>query len=681
MTFLYPGFLFALSAIAIPIIIHLFNFRRYRRVYFSNVRFLKEVQQETKNRAKLRQWLILLCRCLAVAAIVLAFARPVIPGKSAVTGKAGDKYIGIYMDNSFSMDAAERGGRLLDISRNFANDIADVAGNTDKLQLLTNDFEGRHAYFYPREEIVPLIDEIQTSPVTRPMSEALIRLTDQIKREGDVNARIYVISDFQKTTADFENFPADTSVSIRLVPVSPSSAENIFIDTLWFASPEYQANEPMNLSVKIKNLSGENFENIPLILEVDGVQKAPVTFSVSANSETTVEVNFSVQNTGFHNCRIYLRDRQIVFDDNFLFSFYVPDQVRVMEITGSNAGNYLEKIFRDDPFFKYTRTSEGQVDYSVLTIQNFVLLNEIREISSGLAQELKKFLDGGGSLMIFPAAGTDQVAYNNFLSQAGVNTFSGIDTTDTRVDGINAGNPYYADVFEMIPSNIDLPQVRQQFIISNATRRLADILMQTRNGRKFFSREQAGDGLVYLWSVPLQESWSNLPRHAIFVPSVLKAALTATGRQPLYYTIGSGEKIIVRNLKRTTEKPLVIVDQKGVEFIPEQRPVSNGLQLGIPPDIKKDGIYRIMQEKDTVGYAALNFSRRESPPQCFTVEEIQQQLVDKALVNYSLLNNDRETFRKAVIESDDGIKLWKLFIILALFFLAAETALIRLLPG
>ena len=47
MQFLYPGFLFALAAIAIPIIIHLFNFRKFKKVYFTNVAFLKEIKHET----------------------------------------------------------------------------------------------------------------------------------------------------------------------------------------------------------------------------------------------------------------------------------------------------------------------------------------------------------------------------------------------------------------------------------------------------------------------------------------------------------------------------------------------------------------------------------------------------------------------------------------------------------
>ena len=54
MKFLYPEFLWALSLIAIPIIIHLFNFRKFKKIYFSDISLLKEVKEETKSRSQLK---------------------------------------------------------------------------------------------------------------------------------------------------------------------------------------------------------------------------------------------------------------------------------------------------------------------------------------------------------------------------------------------------------------------------------------------------------------------------------------------------------------------------------------------------------------------------------------------------------------------------------------------------
>ena len=83
--FLYPAFLWALMAISIPVIIHLFNFRRYKKVYFTNVKFLKELQHESKSKSRLKEILILIARCLAIASLVFAFSQPIILDKLATS--------------------------------------------------------------------------------------------------------------------------------------------------------------------------------------------------------------------------------------------------------------------------------------------------------------------------------------------------------------------------------------------------------------------------------------------------------------------------------------------------------------------------------------------------------------------------------------------------------------------
>src|SRR6187551_1622500 len=105
MLFTYPAFLFALSALSIPVIIHLFNFRRFKKIYFTNVRFLQEIKQDTRSRSRLKHLLILIARLLALAFLVFAFAQPFIPVSKSSNIATGTKHVSIYVDNSYSMDA------------------------------------------------------------------------------------------------------------------------------------------------------------------------------------------------------------------------------------------------------------------------------------------------------------------------------------------------------------------------------------------------------------------------------------------------------------------------------------------------------------------------------------------------------------------------------------------------
>src|SRR5437868_5764156 len=143
MSFVFPSFLYALFAVSIPIIIHLFNFRKYKTVYFTNVKFLRELKQESQSKSRLKELLILAARILAISCLVLAFAQPVLVDKTAKI-KTGDKAIGIYIDNSFSMEGVNKNGTLLSDAKKRANEIVNAFGSADRFMLLTNDFEGKH---------------------------------------------------------------------------------------------------------------------------------------------------------------------------------------------------------------------------------------------------------------------------------------------------------------------------------------------------------------------------------------------------------------------------------------------------------------------------------------------------------------------------------------------------------
>lgn len=679
MSFLYPTFLFALASLAIPIIIHLFNFRKFKRVYFSNVRFLKEVQQETKNKARIKQWLILLSRLLALTALVFAFAQPVILPPGGIQAVSPEAVTAIFLDNSFSMDAVERGGRLLDKGKNILNELAENENETSKMSLLTNDFEGRHAGLFSPEEFTNQVDEVQSSPIARPISEALTRQFDLIQRNG-AGGKIYVVSDFQKAVTDFDNFPSDTSVQVQLVPVYPTKPENIYIDSCWFESPEFRVNEPLQLKVRIKNLSAEDGVDVPLHLSVNGVQKSPVSFTVASGSEAIVEMSFSVLTNGWQDCELMIRDKQIVFDDRFFFSFDVPEKMDVLVIRGNGAENFVDRIFENDAYFTYAVSNENRIDYASFSNQNLIILDGLASISSGLGQELGKFLDAGGSLLVFPGSDMDLAAYNSFLSAQGVSNYAKADTGRVKVDRINTASSFFDDVFETIPYNIDLPLVRKTYHISKEPRKDSETLLQMVNGEKLLSREAGKNGTVYLSSVALQNTWSNFQSHAIFVPVVLKAALLSGNPLPVYYTIGSDDVIKLPNVKANAETLVKMRSKDGTqEFIPEQRSVNGTLQLRLPPEIKADGVFNLFLNADTLARVALNYSRKESNPEYYTLKELKQILQDKGLSNYTLLESEDGDYSRALLASSQGRVLWKYFIILALIFFAAEIFFIRIL--
>jgi len=279
MKFVNPSFLFALSAISIPILIHLFNFRKFKTVYFTNVRFLREVKEETQSKSQLKHLLVLLARILAITFLVLAFAQPYIPWKQH-TLLTGSRAISVYIDNSFSMDAENKNGRLLDEAKKDAREIAAAYKPTDQFQLLTNDFEGRHQRLLNREEFLENVDEVKLSPDVRTVSEVFSRQADVLNHSGAVKGgkSAFLISDFQKGMCDLEKVKNDTAIAVRLIPVIPGETRNLYIDSCWFETPVRKLNQPEAMHIRIRNASSQDYANIPMKLFINGQQKISCQF-------------------------------------------------------------------------------------------------------------------------------------------------------------------------------------------------------------------------------------------------------------------------------------------------------------------------------------------------------------------------------------------------------------------
>ncbi|MCB0678281.1 MAG: BatA and WFA domain-containing protein, partial [Saprospiraceae bacterium] len=312
MQFLFPVFLAALAAIAIPIIIHLFYFRRFKKVYFTNVRFLREVKEETSARSRLRNLLVLLMRCLAIALLVLAFAQPFIPQDAEV--RTGKKAVGVFIDNSFSMSAASEDVPLLELAKRRAREIVGAYPADDRFQILTNDFEGRHQRLVSKEDALSLIDEVEVGPAVRDLSQVLARQRQALQSPDAEYSVSYLISDFQRNITDLQEY-VDTTMEINLVPLQSVQEKNISIDSAWFESPVQMLNQTNRLMVRVFNHTDEEVDNIRLSIRYEGQEKPVGTLTIPPKAGVTDTVNLSIRNAGWHEAELKITDYPVQFDD------------------------------------------------------------------------------------------------------------------------------------------------------------------------------------------------------------------------------------------------------------------------------------------------------------------------------------------------------------------------------
>lgn len=680
MNFLFPTFLIGLAAIAIPIIIHLFNFRKYKKVYFTNVQFLKELKQESDSKSKLKEWLILAMRILAITCLVFAFAQPFIPGK--IKTIQGEKAISIYIDNSFSMESTNKKGTLLENAKTFATEIVNTFNASDKFQLLTNDFEGKHQRFISKEEFIEQLNDVKISSATKSMNDVIKRQQDFLQNSSSKSKRIFLLSDFQKNTAVISKTDIDTSIVISCIPIISSEVNNVYIDSVWFETPVQQYETQQIIHAVIINKSNKDIENGSLKLYINDAQVSLASFNVSAGNKKDVSISFTVKIKGINKGVLKIEDYPITYDDNFYFSFNAQTTINALVVNGKEtktAGNF-KSLMQNDSLFVYKENNESSIDYSLFSKTNIIVLNELSALTSGLTSELQKFVNAGGSVVIFPNKKSDITSYNSSFQSLQLPQIIKLDTTNIKTQSINFEQGLYEGVFDKIDQRMDLPKLFEYFEFTKTTNSNSQGLVLLQNGQFLISLNTLGNGKVYLFSIPSDETSSNLLKHALFVPTLIKMSILSLKPSPVYYKTAMNEVISLNSTSNFSDKPLHIVKvDKKVDVIPEHRLLNNSTALFTQNQITEAGHYNVEENNITIKDLAFNFDRKESDMNFMSQEDLQKQIDEKGLKNIGIIEPNEKNLTNALQEVNDGKKLWKLFLILALVFLAAEILIIRLI--
>lgn len=679
MNFLFPTFLLGLIAIAIPIIIHLFNFRKYKKVYFTNVQFLKELKQESDSKSKLKELLILLMRILAIICIVMAFAQPYLKGNS--TANQGQKSVSVYIDNSFSMEGINKKGTLLENAKTYASEIVNSFDASDKFQLITNDFEGKHQRFLSKEEFIEQLNDVKISSASKTMSEVIKRQQDFLANSNTKNKSIFLLSDFQKNATTFIKNDLDTAVSITCVPIIASDVNNVYIDSIWFETPIQQYKTQQKIHACIINKSKKDLENATLKLFVNGQQLSLNSFNVSSGNKVDVSISFTVKDKGINKGMLSIDDYPITYDDQFYFSFNAETIINALVINGKESqtqGNFKALMLKDS-LFNFSECNEQAIDYGRFSKANVIIVNELSVFSSGLVSELQKFLNQGGSVVVFPSKKIDPESYALAYKNLQLPAILSFDTTRTKSQSINFEQGLYEGVFDKIDQRMDLPMILKHYEYSNTTNSSKQNIISLQNGASFLAQYKYGEGKVFLFSSPSDASCSNFLKHALFVPTLIKMSILSLKPTPIYFQTARNEAIAMKEGAKQTETPLHILnDKKTIDVIPEHRIVNGKTTLFTQNQLLEAGHYQIFDNKTSLSGLAFNYNRLESNLEFLTIENLQKLVDDNGLKNINIIEPNEKSLTKSIQEVNDDKKLWKLFLILGLVFLLAEILIIRI---
>ncbi len=685
MKFGNPFFLFGLFALIIPIIVHLFNFRRFKKVYFSDISFLKEIKEQTQSKNKLKHYLVLLSRLLFITALVLAFAQPYIPFSNQI--KNGNKLISVFIDNSFSMNANGAQGRLLDVAKKAAIELAKGYKETDRFQLLTNDFEGKHQRFYSRDEFIKYTEEIKESPGTRKISEILSRQRNAFNQTDPSNNKSktsYLISDFQKTILKNDLVYSDSSVTNYFIPLQTNESNNVYIDTVWFEQAIFKKGENNLLYAKIINTSTTAIENKPLNLFINEKSAGMATLNIEPQNEAIVTLPINIKTPGLVNAYLSIDDYPINYDDKFYFSFMVYEKLNVLLINGKKSTPYLQSLLKNDNFFNLTVLNEQQIQLSELNNKQLIILNEAEDLSGAFIQELKRKVINGVNQFIIPSNNYKENQLNA-LKELGLPELQSPDTGTFTLEKPDLKNSFFNSVFDeqKIPKNekLDLPVAHLRYLLLKGLTENSQPILNYTSGLPYLFLQQINKGKIYFLTSTLQLRDNNLAKHALFIPILYRIALSSLNTDRLYYKIGENARRIINTQRKDEEDILKIksTDNKN-EFIPQQNNNNEGILLNIGEIANpKPGNYRIVNsENDILDGISLNYNRNESELKFSTEDELKEFAL-KNNFNLTVLPPKNSDFTHLVKQESEGKKLWKWFIIFALISLISETLLIRYL--
>ena len=686
MSFYHPELLYGLFAIAIPIIIHLFNFKRFKKVYFTNVRFLRNVQQQSKRHSQWRHLLVLLMRILAIAFLVLAFARPYIPiNKQRKQSLAATNYVSIFLDNSFSMQAESSEGNLLEEGRKKAREIVLAYNPSDNFRLLLNNKIPESNRFLNRDEFLDLLDEVHIEAASIPFSKVIRRVSGFELEQSNTQQELYIISDFQKTQADVDLWKVDSNLQINLLALFSAGQDNIFIDSCWFETPVLQKSSLLKLHYRIKNISQQDVEKVPVSLIINGKQKALGSMDLKAFEERNEELVFRMDTAGIYHCRIEIRDFPINYDDQFYFGFSISEQINILNIQGKEATDAVRLFYVGDSLFNFVEQPENRIDYSSFSKFQVIILNGLSNYSSGLLNELEKFSKQSGSLVIIPTNGMPIEEAQKLNSKLVLDGFVRLDTAKANVDWMDIESAEFNNVFDIdgknfkMPDNVDLPYFNQHWVLKSSSRSQFIDLIKYDDGVSFLRKYHRGQSNVYQFTSAFNTANSNITAHALFVPIMYNLAMQSQQLSTLYYNLGQENTIDLKSSVKTENEIFTIsATEADLQFIPGVIH-TNGLNALIvdAKSLNTAGNYQVKYKEQELQSCAFNYSRKESYLHSWTTDELKDKIKQNQLNNINILSSNNTSLTAEVKDLHRGVQLWKLFLSLAVLLLIIELFLLR----
>ena len=650
MQFKYPEILYALTLLLIPIFIHLFQLRRFEKVSFTNVAFLKKVELQTRKSSKLKKFLILLSRLGLFAALIIAFAQPYFSNNKDNL----QPNTVLYLDNSFSMQVKNGNKELF---KDAVQKITSNYKNISKLTIITNDDIYKDL---TNKDLKNQLLSLEYSPFSKEINTILLRAEKGFNKSRDYKNHFILVSDFQSNIIN-NKLVLNKDVQYTFVQLLPQNKQNISIDSLYIAK---QDGLNIDLNVKLTSYNSVN-ENLSVSLFKDKILVGKSSCSIEKNKSNII--TFKIPFNDSFNGKVVIDDNLIEYDNELFFSLNKLEKINVLAI--GNKNEFLTKIYSKSEF-NLISNNLNQIDYNEINNQNLIILNELELIPLSLQKVLVEFVKNDGSLVLIPSLKSNIANYNKFLLSLRIGSVSNIIEQDHQVNTINFSHSILNNVFEKKIKNFQYPNVKSVF---NTSFKREKAILKFDNQNSFISEINTQSGKVYWFASAINQKNSNFKASPLIVPVFYNFGKQSFKLTNLYYTIGNKNEIEVKT-KIVNDEVLSIEkinDKEKIKFIPLQQISQQKVILKLEDNPNKAGFYHVLKRDNILKDISFNTDRVEGDVDYFDIEKLKNN-------NVSISNSINQSFSD--INKEYSIQsFWKYFILMALLFLIIELLLIKFL--
>jgi hypothetical protein len=640
MQFKHPEILYFLFVLVIPILVHLFQLRRFKKEYFTNVRFLKELSIQTRKSSKIKKWLLLITRLLLLTALIIAFSQPFFKAKDA---KNNSNEMYIVLDNSYSMQAKGNKGELL---KRAIQELLENTPENQTFSLITNDET------YWNTDIKSIQKEVQNisySALPFQLESAMAKIKS---RKSANNKDVVIITD-----------------AIGLKPKQLKSIDENF--NTYFINPEAEQKNNIAIDSVYMNQTLNNFYEIGVSLKSFGKQNNAIPIGLYDNNKLVAKtlvkfekpettINFTIPKKDF-NGYVSINDAGLKFDNVFYFSITKPEKTNVISIGKTEKSGFLSRIYTSEEF-NYSNSTIGTLDYNSIEKQDAIVLNELENLPQALVTNLKSFVEKGGNLVFIPSEVNKIPETNKFLGLFGQVQYGTSSSTNKLITKISFQHPLFQSVFEKEIDNFQYPNTKQNFELKTSN----PSILSYEDQSCFLTSIQNQISSVYVFAAPINKMNSNFQNSPLIVPIFYNIAQNSQKTGVNALTIGENQPFLVAT--NLSKDEILEVKNNDDKFIPTQQILSNKVKLQFNDYPIFAGNFGIYKKDEIVTNISFNYNRSES-----NLEQSQNQLLSDYKVVKSI-----ETVYNSLLSDRSNDEIWKIFVLLSLLFLFLEVLIQKL---